>query len=108
MCSQRNAPVDLEEDVFKLVKFSSMLIIMLANNDLYVYQITSRAAQLRGALKTLSKPYVLQAYNISPQAPKREIRDTIEGLLDEARFIYKVRIPCYFITVASADMLEGS
>ena len=37
-----------------------------------------------------------QGYDLNPQAPKREIHDKIEGLLDEAQFIYKVCCP-YFL-----------
>ena len=79
VCYEQNVQVELEEDVFKLVLF-----FLLFFRFLIIYQVTNQATQLRGAFKSLSKPYVLQAYNISPQAPKWDIRDQIEALLDGA------------------------
>jgi len=57
---------------------------------LYSSQIVSRASQARGYAKTTSKPYFMSAYKIDNHNSKRETRDSVEQLLEGARFIYKV------------------
>ncbi|KAF8972033.1 hypothetical protein BDZ97DRAFT_1901252 [Flammula alnicola] len=69
VCTGRNLRIELEEDIFKLV--------------------VSRASQARGYAKTTSRPYFISAYNIDSLRSKREIRDSIEQLLEGAQFIYK-------------------
>ena len=58
-------------------------------NDISL-QIVGRASQVRGYVKTISRPYFLSAYKIDSQGSKHDIRDSIEQLLEGARFIYKV------------------
>ena len=53
-------------------------------------QIVARASQARGYAKTISRPYSVSTYKIDGHGSKREIRDTVEQLLEGARFIYKV------------------
>ena len=53
-------------------------------------QIVSRASQARGYAKTISKPYFMFAFKMDNQGSKRETRDNVEQVLEEARFIYKV------------------
>ena len=54
----------------------------------------------RNTFKTLAKTHILLAYNISPQATKQENHDKIKGLLDAARFIYKV------IFISSCNIID--
>jgi Domain of unknown function (DUF6532) len=61
-------------------------------------QIVGRASQARGHVKTTSKPYFISAYQIDSHASKRETRDSVEQLLEGARFIYKVNY-CLFTIV---------
>lgn len=65
----RGVRVEFDEDMLKLV--------------------TARASQVRGQLKTLARPLVEAAHGINPNAPKREIRNLIEDLLDRNTFMYK-------------------
>jgi hypothetical protein len=88
VCTGRNIRVELEEDIFKLVSDSSY-VLLFHFNDISL-QIVGRASQVRGYAKTISRPYFVSAHNIDSQKSKREIRDSIERLLEGARFIYKV------------------
>lgn len=38
----------------------------------------------------ISKPYVISAFSLDTPTSKRAIRNKVEQLLDEARYIYKV------------------
>jgi hypothetical protein len=38
----------------------------------------------------VSKPYVVSAFSLDTSASKRAVRDKVEQLLDEARYIYNV------------------
>lgn len=53
-------------------------------------QIVGCASQARGYVKTTSRPYFISAFKIDSLGSKREIRDSVEQLLEGARFIYKV------------------
>jgi hypothetical protein len=93
VCTGRNIRVELEEDIFKLVSDSSYFLLFAAM--ISSLQIVGRASQVRGYVKTISRPYFISAHKIDSQGSKREIRDSVEQLLEGSRFIYKVNIvPC--------------
>jgi hypothetical protein len=48
----------------------------------------------------VSKPYVVSAFSLDTPTSKRAVRDKVELLLDEARYVYKVRsiLPLSFQT----------
>lgn len=59
-----------------------------------------RATQARGHAKSVSKPYMLSAFSLDTPTSKRAVRDKVEQLLDEARYIYKacwIPSPCNMI-----------
>ena len=51
--------------------------------------MSDRATQARGHVKTISKPYVVSAFSLDAATAKRAVRDKVEQLLDEARYLYK-------------------
>lgn len=54
-----------------------------------VENFTDHAMQAWGHAKTISKPYVVSAFSLNIPTSKCAIRNKVEELLDEARYIYK-------------------
>ena len=76
-------------------------------NDIDIsLQIVGRASQTRGYAKTTSRPYFISAYKIDGHGSKREVRDSVEQLLEGARFIYKViHCPCTVVLMLTAYII---
>jgi Domain of unknown function (DUF6532) len=70
-------------------------------------QIVGRASQARGYAKSTSKPYFLSAYKIDSHGSKRDTRDSVEQLLEGARFIYKVNHHLLHRNTANGLLLYG-
>ena len=63
--------------------------------NISLFQVTDRASQIRGQVKTITKTYLFAAYGIDDvNDSQREVRNKIEQLLEDFRFVYKVR--CLF------------
>ena len=85
-CTDLNTKVDFEEPLMKLVSLTLLHSPPLLR--LTLPQITSRAAQARGHLKTVAQPLVETLYGLGNG--KRATRDRVEDLLENNGFIYKV------------------
>jgi hypothetical protein len=58
-----------------------------------LHQVTDRASQIRGQVKTITKTHLFVAYGIDDvNDTQREVRNKIEQLLEDFRFVYKVRL----------------
>ncbi|KZT21733.1 hypothetical protein NEOLEDRAFT_1072839 [Neolentinus lepideus HHB14362 ss-1] len=72
-CKVKNVHMEFDEDILKL--------------------ITTRASQVRGELKTKSRPLVAYKFGLhESKGPNgvRELRDKVEALLDGSSYIFKV------------------
>jgi len=94
VCNNCNLQNDIDDSVFKAVR-SSFTWLTLINNSRSLHQVTDRASQIRGQVKTITKTHIFAAYGIDEvNDTQREVRNKIEQLLEGFRFIYKVRSLC--------------
>jgi hypothetical protein len=85
VCTSRNVRIELDDEIFKAVRISFHFLLSIFHHSL----LYDRATQARGHAKTISKPYVVSAFSLDTPTSKRAIRNKVEELLDEARYIYK-------------------
>lgn len=86
-CEDRKVHIDFNEEIVKLV---ISCVTNLTNKQLITVQMTARASQARGQLKTHSQPIVEAEFGLSSENTNRENRDKVEHLLNDLNYLYKV------------------
>lgn len=92
-CTELEATVSLTPRIAKLVKSTHLSPTVLV--DLYYWQITSRGSQLRGELKSKTRPLVEGYFGFESGLNKKIIaknRAIAENLKEGKGFVYKVLI----------------
>jgi hypothetical protein len=93
VCKIRNIQMDLDDSVFKAVCRAALWLT--PHTNISRHQVTDRASQIRGQVKTITKTNLFVAYGIDDvNDSQRDVRNKIEQLLEEFRFVYKVCFIC--------------
>jgi hypothetical protein len=72
-------------------RFVERLYLVNSSINISLRQVTDRASQIRGQVKTITKTHLFVAYGIDDvNDTQREVRNKVEQLLEDFRFVYKV------------------